>query len=103
MTGFSTSDEMSTVAGKVNGEIGPIGDEASAIGKSHVSAGDGGRDFQDKATAYITALNNNVVASIKAYGTATTQLGDRLTSTYQQYSNTESNNTGNVSKSGGNL
>jgi hypothetical protein len=68
--GFQTSDEMSSVASKVNGEVGPIGDEADAVGKTHVAAADGGRDFGDKATAYINALNNNVVASIKAIAAA---------------------------------
>jgi hypothetical protein len=99
--GYQTStDDMAGVASKVSGEVGPIGDEADAIGKSQVSGSDGGRDFQDKATAYANALKNNVIASIKAYGTATTTLGDKLTDTYQQYGNTEQANTSTVTKSG---
>ena len=38
MTGYQTSDEMSGVASKVSGEVGPIGDEADAIGRSQVGA-----------------------------------------------------------------
>lgn len=100
MTGYQTSDEMSGVAGKVSGEVGPIGDEADAVGKSQVGASDGGRDFGDKATAYATALHDNVIASIKAYGTATTTLGDKLTDTYRQYANAETQNSATVTKSG---
>lgn len=96
MTGFQTSDEMSGVASKVKGEVQPISDEADAVGRSQVGASDGGRDFGDKATAYATALHDNVVASIRAYSTATSTLGDRLTDTYRQYSNTESRNVGTV-------
>jgi hypothetical protein len=91
---------MSGVASKVSSEVGPIGDEADAIGKSQVAAGDGGRDFSDKATAYATALHDNVVASIKAYGTATTTLSDKLTDTYKQYANTEGQNSGSITSSG---
>jgi hypothetical protein len=84
----------------VSGEVGPIGDEADAIGKSGVGASDGGRDFGDKATAYATALRNNVIASLKAYGTATTTLSDKLTDTYNQYANAETQNAGNITTSG---
>src|SRR5262245_2112803 len=102
--GYQTStDDMAGVASKVNGEVGPIGGRADAIGKSQVSGSDGGRDFQDKATAYANALKNNVIASIKAYGTATTTLGDKLTDTYQQYGSTEQANTGTVTQSGAGL
>lgn len=100
MSGYQTSDEMSGVASKVSGEVGPIGDEADAIGKSQVGASDGGRDFGDKATAYATALHNNVIASIKAYGTATTTLSDKLTDTYNQYANAEGTNSSSITKSG---
>jgi hypothetical protein len=100
VSGYQTSDEMSGVASKVSGEVGPIGDEADAIGKSAVGAGDGGRDFGDKATAYATALHDNVIASIRAYGTATTTLSDKLTDTYNQYANTEGANASRVSQSG---
>ena len=100
MSGYQTSDEMSGVASKVSGEVGPISDEADAIGKSQVGASDGGRDFGDKATAYATALHNNVIASIKAYGTATTTLSDKLTDTYNQYANTEGANASRVTSSG---
>lgn len=101
VTGYQTStDDMSGVASKVSAEVGPIGDEADAIGKSQVSGSDGGRDFADKATAYANALKTNVIGSVKAYGTATTTLGDKLTDTYQQYSSTESANTSTVNKSG---
>ncbi len=104
MTGFQTNtDDMSGVASKVSGEVGPIGDEADAIGKSQVSGSDGGRDFADKATAYANALKTNVIASVKAYGTATTTLSDKLTDTYQQYASTETNNAGTVNKSGAGL
>jgi len=100
VSGYQTSDEMSGVASKVSAEVGPIGDEADAIGKSQVGASDGGRDFGDKATAYATALHNNVIASLKAYGTATTTLSDKLTDTYRQYANTEGQNAGRVTTSG---
>lgn len=101
MTGFQTStDEMSGVASKVSGEVGPIGDEADAIGKSQVSGSDGGRDFVDKATAYANALKSNVIASVKAYGTATTTLSTKLTDTYQQYHSTDQTNAAAVTKSG---
>lgn len=100
VSGYQTSDEMSGVASKVSSEVGPIGDEATAIGKSQVTSADGGRDFQSAASAYAQALNNNVLASVKAYGTATTTLSDKLTDTYQQYSNAESQNTGSINKSG---
>ena len=104
VAGFQTSTgDMSGVASKVSGEVGPIGDEADAIGKSQVSGSDGGRDFADKASAYATALQNNVIASLKAYGTATTTLGDKLTDTYQRYGSTETSNTGTVTKSGAGL
>ena len=102
MSGYQTSDEMSGVASKVSGEVGPIGDEADAIGKSQVGAPDGGKDFGDKATAYATALHNNVIASIKAYGTATTTLSDKLTDTYKQYAGAEGQNAGTLNKAGGN-
>ncbi|HEX3591973.1 MAG TPA: hypothetical protein VHV74_20320 [Pseudonocardiaceae bacterium] len=100
MSGYQTSGEMSGVASKVSGEVGPIGDEADAIGKSQISGGDGGRDFADKATAYATALHDNVIASVKAYGTATTTLSDKLTDTYQQYAGTDSQTSGSISTSG---
>lgn len=100
MAGYQTSDEMSGVAGKVNAEVGPIGDEADAIGRSQVGAGDGGRDFGRKATAYATALHDNVIASIKAFGTATTTLSNKLTDTYQQYAGSESQNSSSITKSG---
>ena len=102
MTGYQTSDEMTGVASKVSGEVGPIGDEADAIGRSQVGAADGGKDFGDKATAYATALHDNVIASIKAYGTATTTLSDKLTDTYNQYANAEGQNAGRISTSGAN-
>jgi hypothetical protein len=100
VTGYQTSDEMSGVASKVSGEVGPIGDEADAIGKSQVGGSDGGRDFADKATAYATALHTNVVGSIRAFATATTTLSDKLTDTYQQYSGTETGNKGSITQSG---
>jgi hypothetical protein len=100
VSGYQTSDEMSGVASKVSSEVGPIGDEADAIGKSQVTAGDAGRDFNDKGTAYVAALQNNVVASVKAYGTATTTLSDKLTDTYQQYSSSESQNSSSITSSG---
>jgi hypothetical protein len=100
VAGYQTSDEMSGVASKVSGEVVPIGDEADAIGKSQVGGGDGGRDFAAKATAYATALHDNVIASIKAYGTATTTLSDKLTDTYNQYSGTEVRNKGTITTSG---
>ncbi len=100
MAGYQTSDEMSGIASKVSGEVGPIGDEADAIGRSQVGAGDGGRDFGDKATAYAAALHDNVIASIKAYGTATTTLSDKLTDTYRQYAGAETGNSGSITKSG---
>ena len=102
MSGYQTSDEMSGVASKVSAEVGPIGDEADAIGKSQVGASDGGKDFGDKATAYATALHNNVIASVKAFGTATTTLSDKLTDTYQQYASTEGSNASSLTKAGGN-
>lgn len=103
VTGYQTSTgDMAGVASKVNGEVTAIGDEADAIGKSQVSGSDGGRDFADKATAYATALHNNVIASVKAFGTATTTLGDKLTDTYQQYGATEVSNTSTVNSSGAN-
>ncbi|HEX4724040.1 MAG TPA: hypothetical protein VH333_16095 [Pseudonocardiaceae bacterium] len=102
MSGYQTSDEMSGVASKVSAEVGPIGDEADAIGKSQVGASDGGKDFGDKATAYATALHDNVIASVKAFGTATTTLSDKLTDTYQQYSSAEGQNASSLTKAGGN-
>jgi hypothetical protein len=100
MSGYQTSDEMSGVAGKVNGEVGPIGDEADAIGKSQVGASAGGRDFGDRATAYASALQANVIASVKAFGTATTTLSDKLTDTYNQYEGAESKNSSGITTSG---
>jgi hypothetical protein len=100
VAGYQTSDEMSGVASKVSSEVGPIGDEADAIGKSQVTGSDGGKDFADKASAYVTALQNNVIASVKAYGTATTTLSDKLTDTYQQYSSTDSQTSGSITTSG---
>ncbi|HEX5405872.1 MAG TPA: hypothetical protein VFX16_26650 [Pseudonocardiaceae bacterium] len=100
MAGYQTSDEMSGVASKVSSEVGPIGDEADAIGKSQVTGSDGGKDFADKASAYATALHDNVIASVKAYGTATTTLSDKLTDTYQQYSSNESQTTSSITTSG---
>jgi hypothetical protein len=100
VAGYQTSDEMSGVASKVSSEVGPIGDEADAIGKSQVAGGDGGKDFADKATAYATALQNNVIASVKAYGTATTTLSDKLTDTYQQYASTDSQTSSSITTSG---
>jgi hypothetical protein len=102
VSGYQTSDEMSGVAGKVSGEIGPIGDEADAIGRSQVGASDGGRDFGDKATAYATALHDNVIASIRAYATATTTVSDKLTDTYRQYAGAEGHNAGRITTSGAN-
>jgi hypothetical protein len=99
--GYQTNtDDMAGVASKVSGEVGPIGDEADAIGKSQVSGSDGGRDFADKATAYANALKDNVIASVKAYGTATTTLSDKLTDTYQEYGKTETANARTVTRSG---
>lgn len=98
--GYQTSDEMSGVASKVSGEVGPIGDEATAIGRTQVTSADGGRDFASQASAYVQAMQNNVLASVKAYGTATTTLSDKLTDTYQQYAGTESQNAGTLTKSG---
>jgi hypothetical protein len=100
VSGYQTSSEMSGVASKVSSEVGPIGDEADAIGKSQVGASDGGRDFSDKATAYATALHDNVIASVKAYGTATTTLSDKLTDTYNQYTGTETQNSSSITSSG---
>jgi hypothetical protein len=100
VSGYQTSDEMSGVASKVNGHVGPIGDEADAIGKSQVGASDGGRDFGDKATAYATALHDNVIASVKAFGTATTTLSDKLSDTYRQYANAETQNSSKIATSG---
>jgi hypothetical protein len=100
VSGYQTSDEMTGVASKVSSEVGPIGDEADAIGKSQVAGGDAGRDFADKGTAYANALKANVIASVKAYGTATTTLSDKLTDTYQQYASNESNTSGSIKKSG---
>ncbi len=100
MSGYQTSDEMTGVASKVSGEVGPIGDEADAIGNSQVTGSDAGRDFADKGTAYANALKSNVIASVKAYGTATTTLSDKLTDTYQQYASNESSTTGSINKSG---
>lgn len=100
MSGYQTSDEMSGVAGKVSGEVAAIGDEADAIGKSQISGSDGGRDFADKATAYANALKSNVIASVKAYGTATTTLSDKLTDTYQQYASTDTGTASSITTSG---
>lgn len=100
MSGYQTSDEMTGVAGKVSAEVNAIGDEADAIGKSQVGASDGGRDFGDKATAYASALHDNVIASLRAYGTATTTLSDKLTDTYHQYANAETTNSTAVTSSG---
>lgn len=100
MTGYQTSDEMSGVASKVNNEVGPVGDEATAIGRSQVTGEDGGQDFSSQVSAYVQALQNKVLASVKAYGTATTTLGDTLTTTYQQYSSTESQNSSSITQSG---
>jgi hypothetical protein len=100
VAGYQTSDEMSGIAGKVNAEVGPIGDEADAIGRSQVGAGDGGRDFGDKATAYATALHDNVIAGVKAFGSATTTLSDKLTDTYRQYAGAETQNSTSITKSG---
>jgi excreted virulence factor EspC (type VII ESX diderm) len=100
VSGFQTSDEMAGVASKVNAEVGPIGDEARTIGRSHVQAGDAGPDFADRGTAYLNALQHNVVASVRAFGTATTTLADKLTDTYQRYSGTESHNSGKLGSSG---
>lgn len=100
MAGYQTSDEMSGVASKVSGEVGPIGDEATAIGRSQVSQSDGGKDFASAAAQYAQLLNSNILASVKAYGTATTTLSDKLTDTYHQYASTESQNSSSITKSG---
>jgi hypothetical protein len=100
VSGYQTSSEMSGVASKVNSEVGPIGDEADAIGKSQVAASDGGKDFSDKASTYATTLHDNIIASVKAYGTATTTLGDKLTDTYNQYATTEGQNSSSITSSG---
>lgn len=99
-SGYQTSDEMSSVASKVSSEVASIGDEATAIGKSQVTASDGGRDFAAQASAYLQALRNNVLASVQAYGTATTTLSDKLTDTYQQYTNAETRNASSITTSG---
>lgn len=99
-SGFQTSDEMSGVASKVASEVQTIGDEATAIGKSQVSQSDGGKDFASAAAQYIQLLDNNVLASVKAYGTATTTLSDKLTDTYKQYASNESQTSGSITKSG---
>ncbi|HEX5119671.1 MAG TPA: hypothetical protein VFW65_31165 [Pseudonocardiaceae bacterium] len=93
MADFQTSDEMSGVAGRVNGEAGPIGDEATHISMSHVVASDAGRDFADQGTAYLDALQHHVVAGVRAFATATTTLGDKLADTYQRYAHTEDGHT----------
>lgn len=100
MTGYQTSDEMSGVASKIKGQVQPISDQADAVAKSQVGASDAGRVFQDKGTAYVNALHNNVIASIRAYSTSTSTLGDRLSDTYRQYSQTEGQNTSTVRKAG---
>lgn len=89
VSGFQTSDEMSGVAGKVNGEAGPIEDEAKRVSTSHVTATDAGRDFADQGAAYLDALQHHVVASVRAFATATGSLGDRLTGAYQRYSDAD--------------
>ncbi|HKN97620.1 MAG TPA: hypothetical protein VJX10_10920 [Pseudonocardiaceae bacterium] len=94
MSGFQTSDEMSGVAGRVHGEAGPIEDEAKHISTSHVTAADAGRDFADQGAAYLAALQHHVVASVRAFATATTGLGDRLTGAYQRYSQVDGLTTG---------
>lgn len=99
-SGFQTSDEMSGVAGKVASEVQTIGDEATAIGKSQVSQSDGGKDFAAAAAQYVQLLDNNILASVKAYGTATTTLSDKLTDTYKQYAGTESQTSASITKSG---
>jgi hypothetical protein len=101
VSGYQTNtNDMAGVASKVNGEVTPIGDEADAIGKSQVSGSDGGRDFADKATTYANALKTNVIASVKAYGTATTTLSTKLTDTYTQYGQTEAANATTVTQWG---
>jgi hypothetical protein len=100
VAGYQTSDEMSGVASKVSSEVGPIGDEATAVGRSQVTSSDGGRDFASAASAYAQVLQNNVLASLKAYGTATTTLSDKLTDTYHQYASAETQNSGSITQSG---
>lgn len=100
MAGYQTSDEMSGVAGRVNGEAGPIEDEAKAISRSHVRAGDAGHDFADQATAYLDVLQRNVVASVRAFNSATTTLADKLTDTYRRYAGAEERNTGTARSTG---
>lgn len=89
MSGYETSDELTGVAAKVHGEAGSIADEAAALARSRVTAAAGGREFADKAAAYLDALRNNVIAGVTAYGGETTAVGDKLLETYHRYTGGE--------------
>jgi hypothetical protein len=54
-----------------------------------VTAADAGRDFAAQGAAYLDALQQHVVASVRAFATATTVLGDKLTETYDRYTHTD--------------
>lgn len=92
--GYGTrTGEMSAVTTKVKNQVTPINDQADKLTKGQVTAADFGRVFQDKGSAYATAVQDNLVGSVRAYATATSTLGDRLHDSYQEYSQTEQGNT----------
>ncbi|OLR90594.1 hypothetical protein [Actinokineospora bangkokensis] len=96
MDGYTTGGELAGIAGRVKAQAEPIGAQADAVDHGQVGDADFGRAFAGTGSAYTAALRDHLVHSIRAYATATSTYGDRLTDTHRQYAETEQANTGNV-------
>lgn len=95
--GYGTeTGEIGGVAAAVTRHVTPINDLADRIGGSAVGSTDFGAPFAEQAGAYGTAVHDKVVAALRAYATATSTLGDRLSDAHRQYATDDSLSTAKV-------
>jgi hypothetical protein len=96
--GYSTGGELTGIAGRIKGQVEPIGAQADRLDDGQVGAADFGRAFTDRGSAYAEALRGHLVASVRGYSTATSTYADRLTDTYRDYTAAEQDNSSAVRK-----
>ena len=96
LNGYTTGGELTGVAGRIKGQVDPIGAQADRLDDGQVGSADFGRAFGDRGGAYAEALRGHLVASVRGYATATSTYADRLTDTHRDYTAAEQDNSSTV-------
>lgn len=94
--GYSTGGELAGIAGRIKGQVEPIGAQADRLDDGQVGSADFGRAFADRGGAYAEALRGHLVAGVRGYATATSTYADRLTDTHRDYTAAEQDNSSTV-------